>query len=690
MSQKRKREEDEEEVEETTPEKKQDIKIEERVIHLSNISTFYVGYDCYQTHYEHILKNFPNDCKWWTNHELVKYRPIKNERCIAMDFDERLIWRCLNADMHVLLSGKAGAGKSFLLKKFVENADNSKLRIALTAYTAVAANNIGGETIHKKLGLGLASESPDELWATCQTHKGKRALNFLKETDILIIDEISMVQPELFIKLEYLFRKARKNENLFGGLKLVMVGDFAQLGPISKPNETTSVIYTDVWKSMNLARIFLVRNFRQDNTDPLFEILNEIREGRLSEPSAALLRSRINADLKIRQEVNDNEQTKTEFMDLKEYQKWKEENNEEEEKKKKKIVLEIKPLEIYPHNKKVDQSNKTSLKELVDNGAYSQTFPPFVRPEKRDSVDKMKKDEEDKAKDYIKKNFVKLPELFPVFNVELAIGAQVMMRCNQYMDEGIFNGSIGIVTAIETNFISVIFMKPGKNELNNTPKLIGRYDFKHRFEKTVDLVLRQFPLSLAYAATIHKVQGLTLNNIQISIRNCFENAQAYVALSRVGKLQNIVLIDDFDPHSIMVDKQLVDFESLPDPTLFSLSKWKESMNQYKTKYTKNDEEREKTFYQYLDSQQNNEMILHSQKDSVIAEYLKECHFSKNFQISLPVKQWKLVCKKPIIIKMENMMKDLDDTLLFKNVDQLQEFYHENRVLIPFWFCWMPF
>lgn len=543
-----------------------------------NTYEFIVGFDSYTTHYEDSLP--PPNGEWF--HE-AKYRPNNDDICAQMKVDEELIWRNLNAGRHVIVSGQAGAGKSHLLQRFMDSCEYSNLNVALTAPTGIAAFNVGGETIHARLGLGLAKEDPVTLFNTIKKSQRYHAKTwkFLLETDILVIDEVSMVDPDLFLKLEYLFRKARakekedkKNkkrkrndprpqplnldpESTFGGIRLVMVGDFTQLGPVLDRNSGIKggaklIIDTDTWKLLPLARIFLKRSYRQKDNESFLQLLNEVRMGQLSDYSKMLLRNRVGADVSIHDPKHS--------LRI---------NGED-------VVL--KPMDVFPYRSMVDKCNRQGLENLQKKGVKLETFYPRFRIETRGGRKQPDPEEYAQAQETISPlKQESLANKFPLFQVDVAIGAQVMMRCNRYIDAGIFNGSMGIVTAMSSDYIHVAFLNPNRKSFA-APIGIERIDFTCRVGRTVEIVMTQFPLSLAYSITIHRTQSLTLDSVRVDARKCFEPGQFYVILSRVRELQHFSLID-FDERSIMADPRAVAFESMidleskePDSTLSSMDK----------------------------------------------------------------------------------------------------------------------
>ncbi len=191
---------------------------------------------------------------------------------------------------NVLLTGAAGSGKTYLVNRFITYCHEHSINVAITASTGIAATHIGGMTIHSWSGLGirdtLSDDDIDELIS--REYLVKR---FLK-TSVLIIDEISMLGGNFLMNLDRLLRSAHVSLEPFGGIQIVLVGDFFQLPPVSQ-GQIEYAFEHPVWRSLRLTPCVLTTQFRQDaEGDPLITILNDIRRGEVSELSRNLLRSR--------------------------------------------------------------------------------------------------------------------------------------------------------------------------------------------------------------------------------------------------------------------------------------------------------------------------------------------------------------------------------------------------------------
>ena len=405
---------------------------------------------------------------------------------------------------NVFLTGAGGTGKSFLIE-YIKNNLNHK-RIAVTALTGCAALLLGcgAKTLHSWAGIGLGKESAEALAAKIK--KNTRARKSWRQSDILIIDEISMMPADLFDKLSLIAQIVRGSTRSFGGLQLILVGDFFQLPPIEvSPTGRQYVFESDAWKAAITTTIELEEVKRQ--SDPQFKaILNEARIGRISEEHLAVLNGRKGLNWKDNQ---------------------------------------IKPTLLFSRRAEVDTINETNLKSLsgpfhtynanlLNVGAdcnYNLKDPNLLY-----DVEQM-----DKAAQY-------------QGTLVLAEGAQVMLIYNLDMEMGLVNGSRGVVVGFQkgkggTMCPRVMF--------KDTTRLIDENDWP--LENYPGVARRQIPLILAYAQTIHKCQGSTLDSALIDIgRRTFEYGQAYVALSRVKSLDSLY-IWDLNPSAFKVHAKVLEF-----------------------------------------------------------------------------------------------------------------------------------
>jgi ATP-dependent DNA helicase PIF1 len=406
--------------------------------------------------------------------------------------EQRKAYQAICDGKSIFLTGPGGTGKSFLLRFLYENVPQATGRdVAITAMTGCAALLIGrfAKTLHSWAGIGLGRDPPLVLAQTVK--RSRKPYARWRGMDILVIDEVSMLTPELLEKLDTVARIVRKCDLPMGGLQVVFVGDFYQLPPVNKENEkeTQFVFESPLWKTIVHETIQLTQILRQD--DPVFQkILGEVRTGIISQESYQILESRKDDS-------------------------WRK--------------LAIRPSLLYNRRAMVDTINQSNLKALPGKREIYKAetiFDPIKNTEglTESSPDVIKAIEKlDKDANY-------LAELV------LAIGAQVMLITNLSHDSGLVNGSRGVVVRFDEDRLPVVQFH------NGVVLPIGHT--KWSCEDLEGVGRKQIPLKLAYAITIHKAQGATLDCALIDIgTSTFEYGQAYVALSRVKNLESLYIWD---------------------------------------------------------------------------------------------------------------------------------------------------
>lgn len=406
---------------------------------------------------------------------------------------------------NVFITGKAGTGKSFLLRAFYSTTAKNVLKLAPTG---IAALNVNGATIHSAFGYdNLEKISLEELNPrTLKLNSSKRIL--LKSIDTLIIDEISMVRVDIFEKIEWILRIANGNDRPFGGKQIILFGDLFQLPPVAKHPINIELqkryggihfFYSKAYHYGNFKFIELTINHRQKKDHEFFNLLNRIRGGTSSTEDITLLNSRY---------VQDSDSLSRTVLSLFPTKQAAEEKNK---------------LELG----KIDEPEFCYTARIVDEGPN--TFP------------------------------AKVDGLFPItYNLCLKVGAAIMMVTND-PDKHWVNGTLGIVKSLSEDRIIVTIdgiqyeVYKSKFTLQEATLVNG----KIIYVDTLSVI--QYPLVLAYAITIHKSQGMTYESIACDINNCFAPGQAYVALSRCSSMDGLYLTSPVHPHSIQVDKSVVDF-----------------------------------------------------------------------------------------------------------------------------------
>lgn len=386
-----------------------------------------------------------------------------------------LIISAVKSGRNVFITGAGGVGKSTVIKHIIndfksENNDRNKF-LGITATTGAAATLIKGCTIHSYFGIGLGKKPYDEIIRELQQDK----LTIWRNTVLLIIDEISMLTSELLEKLDCIGRKIRKNNNPFGGIQIVLSGDFLQLPCINGE----LCFLNPVWNELNLDYHYLQKIQRQSN-DILFQsILTRARLGIITENDIEILNNC--------KSINNSSQ--------------------------------IEPTRIYCKNIDVDRINNDRFNALKSKRTYTYEIEIVFIDGKQKKIDTSK---------YCLAERV----------LKLAIGAQVMLIYNIDQNSGLINGSRGIITSFDDDNIPIVTFINGCSRKIDYNEWIIENDYGIPMFK-----IYQIPLKLAYAITAHKCQGCTLDCAYIDFNGIFEYGQAYVALSRVKNLNNLITMN---------------------------------------------------------------------------------------------------------------------------------------------------
>jgi len=418
---------------------------------------------------------------------------------------------------NVFNTGPAVTGKTYLIKTIVNDAEKKEKKIKVCAMTGCAAILLQckATTLHMFSGIGLANKDNDSIIEELFTKKRHKLKNWRK-LDILIIDEVSMMSLKILLLLDAIAKKIYKNDKPFGGLQVIFTGDFYQLSPVfnnEKEREASMYCFQhQLWNQIfpKENQIILQTIFRQ-NDQMILKILKYVRKGQITNNTIKALESRIFNKDKLN------------------------------EVKKEKILTILSPikrdvdlinLNEYA-NLKSSQENIYNVK-YVDLNALENIKDINFDPNKANELFQL----------YINSNpFVKKEYEFLANNIladkelKLKIGTHVMciVNINLYGELQIANGSQGIV--VDFNSENLPYVKFNNIE---KPILISPYTWKSEHNKRVGV--SQLPLIYAWAITIHKSQGVTLENAIIDIgSNIFADGQTYVALSRVKSLEGLYL-----------------------------------------------------------------------------------------------------------------------------------------------------
>lgn len=361
----------------------------------------------------------------------------------------------------VFITGPAGTGKTELLNFFIRRQQQiKKKRVGITASTGCAAILIQGTTLHSFLGLPIDGGDIDPRADKLKNWTG---------VDILIIDEVSMIPCQLFEKIDDFAKKIRNDNRFFGGIQLLLCGDFLQLPVVRKKKwEKIEFLFnSDLWKD-NITTIYLQTVIRQDNKE-FVSCLNSLRLVNINQNIINLLKQRTICSLK---DLPTNE--------------------------------EIKPTIIFSKNIDVDKYNLKEVSRL-----------------------------ETPIKKYVmtlnNKNFTNMAE-----TLCLAEKAQVMLLVNHDISKGLINGSRGIITGFSNGLPKVKFR-------NGIEIVVDRVTRFH--ESNINEFVTQIPLKLAYAITVHKSQGLSLDFVLVDLNDVFDYGQGYVALSRARSLESLYILN---------------------------------------------------------------------------------------------------------------------------------------------------
>lgn len=377
---------------------------------------------------------------------------------------------------NVFLTGAAGSGKTFTLNQFIKLAKNSGKKVSVTATTGLAATHLGGNTIHAWSGIGIY----DYLSRKFFEKFPKTRAEIIKNTDILVIDEISMLHDFRLDMVEEICRTIRQNDKPFGGIQVILCGDFFQLPPINRAGGRTGgfAIHSNAWKLAKFTICYLEENHRQKN-DELSEILNALRADDLRRKHAQSLLDRIDVELSFKSDNFSKNLT-----------------------------------ELHTTNIDVDKINEQKLTELEgEEFHFAQTTTG--------------------AKNYIEtlQKSVLAPEL-----LRLKKGALVMAVKNAQNRQYV-NGSIGEVIDFERSTDYPIVQFRNGKIITMVPET---WEMRDGEKKRASIM--QIPLRLAYAITVHKSQGMTLDAARIDLRKAFSEGMGYVALSRVRSLDRLYLL----------------------------------------------------------------------------------------------------------------------------------------------------
>lgn len=432
--------------------------------------------------------------------------------------EQRIAFDKFKNGHNLFITGSGGTGKSKLIQEFVKYCNTSGKTIqvcALTGCAAVLLESCNAITIHSFSGIGYMNVPDDKILD--KVYRNFRVKKMWKEVDILVIDEVSMMSKRMFELLEKIGRMLRNKPGYFGGIQVIFTGDFFQLPPIGEDRQDTEFCFEsehwfDVFSTEN--HIELTKIFRQ--TDQKYiEILSKIRRGILDEDSIQCLSCCINRPVNNAHAIT----------------------------------------QLFPLKNKVDAINRIMFSKIredvkvfpfefdFNNKKYINDGTQIERNilQKCDDLNEEFKQRE-MEKLLASYNFVK--------SLELKVGAVVMCTKNICVEAGICNGSQGIIEEIRPDGPIVRFNNGIKQVINKIWVQSTEYP---------SITVCQIPICLAWAITIHKIQGITLDSAMIDVGNTvFEYGQTYVALSRIKSLEGLYLIN-FDAKKIKANPKVIEF-----------------------------------------------------------------------------------------------------------------------------------
>jgi ATP-dependent DNA helicase PIF1 len=398
---------------------------------------------------------------------------------MSLDAIQKAAYNAVRNGENIFITGGAGTGKSYLTRTLVKYAIAENIDHGITSSTGVSAVLIDGTTIHSWSGIGLAEGTVTEIVDQMRHN----AIRRIKSAKLLIIDEISMIGTNVFNKIYQVVQRVRGINKPFGGLQVIVVGDFLQLKPI----DDDWVFNSELWQYMNFRVFTLQTQYRQTNQE-FFHALGRIRVGNPTDEDKALIEARV--------------RPAEDFCG-------------------------IKPTRLHSTRANVDKYNREEFAKLKLIRTYSA--------------------EVTKGRAYASQVEAAWRRVQCVKELPCAVGAQIMLTKNLDVLNGFCNGSRGVVTDCTPEGIEVQFVR---GKMTITPA-----QFTVRVTPDTSVIITQIPLILAYATTIHKSQGSTLDVVELDLSRVFTDGMGYVGLSRCTSLDHTYITSSPDWSNIYADPE---------------------------------------------------------------------------------------------------------------------------------------
>ncbi len=395
----------------------------------------------------------------------------------------------LKTGRNVFVTGPAGSGKTYLVNSYIKYLKEHGVEVGITASTGIAATHMGGITIHSWAGIGVNSYL-SEADIEAMSEKPYLAKRF-ERVKVLIIDEVSMLHHFRLDLIDQVLRTMKGVNDPFGGVQIILCGDFFQLPPISRFGEPEAhfIYHSQSWQDAGFTICYLDEQFRQSD-NAVLTILNEIRSGEVSEKSKEILNSRLN-----------------------------------------KKTSTIEPTKLFTHNGDVDNINIMELDKLK---SFEQSEYGMDTKGQHFIIETLKK------------------SCLAPLTLKLKVGARVMCIKNNF-EQGYVNGTLGVVASCKRNQDPVIRLASGKLIT------IEKASWKIEEEGKLKAEIQQYPLRLAWAITVHKSQGMSLDAVEVDLSKAFEPGMGYVALSRVRSLNGLTILG-LNKIALEVNSEVLEFD----------------------------------------------------------------------------------------------------------------------------------